>query len=352
MAEATGLNPRRFSVTLAQAAQKGKANVTCHNCKIEASKFGFFGRQRIQRFRCKQCGKTFADIPERPLEDLRVPFDKAVQIVNLLVEGCGIRAIERLANVHRDTVMAVLEVAGQKAARLMDARVHNHPFQFVQVDELFCFVKFKERNNHLRDRNAGEQYVFLGIDSDSKFIINHTVGKRTAVTCQEFMLDLRQRVKAPFQLSADGFSAYKTEVDFTFLNEIHFAQVVKEYANPLEHDFTDRKYSPSPFVAVHKTVICGNPCKEHISTSYVERTNLSVRIFNRRFTRLTLGFSKKLGNLKHSTALMIAHFNFCRVHSAVKIKATATTKAIERTPAMAANLSDHVWTIAELLWQA
>jgi IS1 family transposase len=193
--------------------------------------------------------------------------------------------------------------------------------------------------------------VFLGIDSDTKFIINHTVGKRDSVTCQEFMLDLKKRVQAPFQLSADGFSAYKTEVDFTFLNEIHFAQVVKQYENPKEHDFTDRKYSPSPVVSVRNRIVCGNPSRDRISTSHVERTNLSVRIFNRRFTRLTLGYSKKMANLKHSVALFIAYFNFCRAHSAVKIKSTTTAKAIERTPAMAANLTDHVWTIAELLWQ-
>jgi IS1 family transposase len=278
-------------------------------------------------------------------------MDKAVQIVNLLCEGVGIRAIERLTHVHRDTVLSVLEVAGTKAARLMDAKVNNHPFQFVQVDELFCFVKFKECNNTERSRELGTQYVFVGIDADSKFIINYTVGKRDAVTCQEYMLDLKKRVQSPFQLSTDGFGAYKTEVDFTFLNELHYAQVIKEYANPGEADYTARKYSPSPFIRARKTVVCGTPCPDHISTSYSERTNLSIRLFNRRFTRLTLGYSKKLANLKHSFALFTAHFNFCRIHSALKVQSADSLKTIQRTPAMAANLTDHVWTIGELLWQ-
>ncbi len=138
-------------------------------------------------------------------------------------------------------------------------------------------------------------------------------------------------------------------MDFTFLDEIHFAQLIKQYDNPKEMDFNERRYSPSPFKGSIKIPICGTPCPDNISTSYIERTNLSIRLFNRRFTRLTLGYSKKLANLKLSVALLIAHFNFCRVHSALKIKATDTAKAIERTPAMACGLATHPWTIEELL---
>lgn len=312
--------------------------MTCHNCKCQCKRFGYFGRERIQRYRCNQCGKTFADIPDRPLDNLRIPFDKAVQIVGLLVEGCGVRAVERLAGIHRDTVLAVLEVAGQKCARLLDEKVHNHPFEFVQVDELFCFVHCKERLNTTKDPEIGEQYVFLGVDAKSKFIINYTVGKRDAPTTQRYIQDLHKRVKTPFQLTTDGFPPYRNEVYYTFWRGAHFAQLVKEYANPLEAQFTERKYSPSPFIRARKTVRIGNPARDQISTSYVERTNLSVRLFNRRFTRLTLGYSKKLANLKHSVALLIAHFNFCRKHSAVA-----------QTPAQACGLADHQWTISELL---
>jgi IS1 family transposase len=265
-------------------------------------------------------------------------MDKAVQIVHMLVEGCGIRATARLSQVHRDTVLAVLEVVGRKCKRLMDARVRNHPFEFVQVDELFAFVWCKEKQNTAHNRNRGDQYTFLGVDAKSKFIINAVVGKRDAVTAQEYIHDLSLRVKAPFQLTTDGFGAYRSEVYFTFQDEIHFAQLIKEYACPDEYLLAERRYSPPQCIGTTTKIRCGNPAPDQISTSYVERTNLTVRLFNRRFTRLTLGYSKKLANLKHSVALLIAHFNFCRVHSAHKL-----------TPAVAAGLTDHVWTIAELL---
>ncbi|MGO8928395.1 MAG: transposase [Limisphaerales bacterium] len=313
--------------------------MVCHNCKCECKKFGF--HKGFQRYRCRDCGRTFSDIPERPLDSLRLPFDKAVQIVHLLVEGVGIRAIERLTGVHRDTVLNVLEVAGQKCARLMDERVRNVPFESVQVDELFAFVWCKEKQNLAHWRNRGDQYTFLGVDAKTKFILNFVVGKRDAVTAQEYMQDLKKRVKAPFQLTTDGFGAYPTEVYYTFQNQIHFAQLIKEYACPEEIMIGQRRYSPPECIGARTEVRCGNPSPDQISTSYVERTNLSVRLFNRRFTRLTLGYSKKLANLKLSVALLIAHFNFCRVHS-----------AHGQTPAMAAGLANHVWTIPELLDEA
>ena len=311
--------------------------MTCHNCHTECSRFGF--HKGFQRYQCKQCKRTFSDIPEKPLDNLRLPLEKAVQITHLLVEGVGIRAIERLAGVHRDTVLAVLEVVGQKCARLLDAKVRNHPFESVQVDELFAFVQCKERNNVLQNPEIGGQYVFLGVDAKSKFILNFTVGKRDPVTTQTYIQDLQKRVQTPFQLTTDGFAPYPNEVFFTFQNEAHYAQLVKQYANPIdrEKDF-NRRYSPSHCTGARKVIRCGNPSPDQISTSYVERTNLTVRLFNRRFTRLTLGYSKKLANLKHSVALFIAHFNFCRKHS-----------AHGQTPAQSCGLANHQWTIQELL---
>jgi IS1 family transposase len=279
-------------------------------------------------------------MPEKPLDTLRVPFEKAVQIVNLLVEGVGVRAIERLASVHRDTVLAVLEVAGWKCARLLDQRVRNVAFASVQVDELFCFVGCKERNNTLASRERGEQYVYLGVDARSKFILNFAIGKRDDVTTQIYIQDLKKRVKTPFQLTTDGFPAYPTEIFYSFQDcKVHFAQLVKQYAAKIDGEKGyERRYSPSQCIGTRKLIRRGCPAPDQISTSYVERTNLSVRLFNRRFTRLTLGYSKKLANLKHSVALLIAYFNFCRVHS-----------AHGQTPAQACGLADHQWTIQELL---
>jgi IS1 family transposase len=221
---------------------------------------------------------------------LRVPQDKAVQIIHMLAEGIGVRAAARLASVHRDTVLAVLEVAGQKCARLMDERVRNVPFRYVEVDELSCFVHCKEAQNVDQRRDIGTQYVYLAIDPQSKFIINFKAGKRDAVTTQQFMQDLRKRVRTPFQLTTDGFDAYPTEVYYTFHNDLDYAQVIKQYANPKEEEHNpERRYSPSECISVRTKIVCGDPLGDKISTSYVERTNLSVRLFNRRFTRLTLG---------------------------------------------------------------
>lgn len=318
-------------------AKVGKNQVTCHNCHVQCSKIGF--QNGFQRYRCKQCKRSFSDIPAKPLDNLRVPFEKAAQITHLLVEGVGVRAIERLANVHRDTVLAVLEVVGQKCARLLDQKVRNHSFESVQVDELFAFVVCKERNNVNHSREIGEQYVFMGVDAQSKFIINFTIGKRDPVTTQIYIQDLKKRVQTPFQLTTDGFTAYPNEVFYTFQDKAHFAQLVKQYAAAIDEEKGyHRRYSPSQCIGARKVIRCGNPSPDQISTSYVERTNLSVRLFNRRFTRLTLGYSKKLANLKHSVALFIAHFNFCRKHSAVA-----------QTPAQACGLENHQWTINELL---
>jgi transposase-like protein/IS1 family transposase len=311
--------------------------MTCHNCKTKCSRFGI--QNGFQRYQCKQCKRTFSDIPVKPLDNLRLPFEKAVQVVHLLCEGVGIRAIERLAGVNRNTVLNVLETVGQKCARLLDQRVRNVAFLNVQVDELFAFVGCKEKNNETKDTERGDQYVFMGVDADSKFIINFAIGKRDVVTTQIYCQDLKKRVQTPFQITTDGFTPYGKEVYYTFQQGAHFAQLVKQYAN--SDDATknfERRYSPSICTGIRKTVRIGNPDRDLISTSYVERTNLSFRIFNRRFTRLTLGYSKKLVNLKHSVALFIAHFNFCRKHS-----------TIAQTPAQACRLADHQWTITELL---
>jgi IS1 family transposase len=194
----------------------------------------------------------------------------------MLVEGVGIRAIERLAQVHRDTVLNVLEMAGQKCARLMDERVRNHPFQFVQVDEMFAFVHCKEKNNVNRVRDFGDQYTYLGVDADSKFIINFEIGKRDPVTTQRYVQDLKKRVKAPFQLTTDGFKSYRSEVYYTFYNQIHFAQLIKEYGCPEEMMIAERRYSPPECIGAHAEIRCGTPSPDQISTSYVERTKASA----------------------------------------------------------------------------
>jgi transposase-like protein/IS1 family transposase len=195
---------------------------------VECKKSGFFGRgERCQRYRCNSCGKTFSDISHRPLGRLKTRLSKATQIINLLVEGTGMRATARLTKKHPNTIQAVLEVAGSKSAFLLDKLVREVNFPFVQVDEMFCFVGCKEKNNLAKDPERGRQSIFLGVDADSKFIINWMIGKRTSCTIERYMQDLRLRVARPFQLSTDGYELFEDEVRWAFYGEVGYGQVSK-----------------------------------------------------------------------------------------------------------------------------
>lgn len=314
--------------------------MVCHRCQTLAVKFGT-NSQGHQRFICRQCGKTFSDIPTRPLDNLRVDPEKAFQVIGLLAEGVGIRACERLTGLNRRTVLGILETAGEKCARLLDSKVRGVNAEQVQVDELWAFVFCKQQNTPLFAEARGDQYTFLAVDRTSKLIISHLVGKRTLQNSVAFMRDLKSRVSNRFQLSSDGFAGYigrddnSGAVPLVFGSDIDYGTEIKLYGAEVEGQ---RKYSPPVCIGARRTPRIGNPNRRMICTSHAERTNLSVRLFNRRFTRLTLGYSKKLTNHKHAVALMVAHFNFCRKHS-----------AHGQTPAIAAGLTDHAWTVAELL---
>lgn len=326
--------------------------MTCHNCKIDAGKFGFF--KGFQRYRCKQCHKTFSDIPERPLDNLRIEPEKAIQAIHLLCEGMGIRAIERLTGIHRDTVLNVLETAGDKCARLMEEKAKGLTVRDVQVDELYAFVECLQQNTEVGDQLRGDQYTFLAIERNTKFIIHSLVGKRDKGNAYAFLTGLKHRINGRFQLSTDSFAAYCGQIGTVwqvFRESIDYATETKHFATDFHvtGKMVPRRENPKRCQWVKRIAQIGKPNMKRVTTNHAERTNLSVRLFNRRFTRKTLGYSKTLKNLKHSVSLLVAHFNFCRPHSRLKIEATETTPSQERTPAMAQGITDHVWTIAELL---
>jgi hypothetical protein len=254
----------------------------------------------------------------------------------------GIRAISRFTGLNQETVLNVLEVAGQKAARLLDDKIRNVKVVNAEIDELHAFVFSRKDHSPVPDGERGEFYSYLSIDRDSKLILNSLVGKRNGENCYEFLQDLKQRIAGRFQLSSDGFLGYvghNGAVFRTFGNEIDYGTEVKTFAPDLKRErWRNWRFQPLVCNVVRRTAKIGNPDLAQTNTSRVERLNLSVRLFNRRFTRLTLGYSKKLANLKHSLALFIAHYNFCRVHSAHK-----------KTPAQASGLTDHVWTIEEII---
>ena len=256
----------------------------------------------------------------------------------MLSEGMGIRAVSRLTGLHQQTVLNVLARAGSKAGRFLDATIRSVQPESVQADEMFCFVGCKDRENVTHDPFKGSQYLFMAIDSKSKLIISHVIGQRTANNTEALLKDLKQRVAGRMQLTTDGFECYKVEVARAFGKEIDFAQQVKIFGRTPDAFDPYRRYSPPVCTGFRVHVRKGKPNPALISTSYMERTNLTVRLFNRRFTRLTLGYSKKFEYLIHSINLMIFHFNFMHVHA-----------AHGQTPAQAAGLTGKQWTFSDLL---
>jgi IS1 family transposase len=228
--------------------------------------------------------------------------EKKEAVIAALVEGVSIRSTERMTVVHRDTIMRLMVRVGHGCANLM---------------------------------NSYMQWVFVALDAESKLIPSFLVGKRTANNAQAFIEDLSSRLDNRVQLSSDGLAAYITAVESAFGANVDYAQVVKTYeAEPIGPG----RYSPPKVTGADRIVISGSPITSKISTSYIERQNLTMRMQMRRFTRLTNAFSKKLENLKAAVALHFAHYNFVRIHSSLRV-----------TPAMEAGVTNHLWTIAELL---
>jgi IS1 family transposase len=240
--------------------------------------------------------------------------------------------------VEHKTVLGVLLRAGERCQKLLDEKMRNIRSNFIQVDEMHGFVQVRQKNlNPTRhdEMTMGEQYVFIAIDSETKLIPSFVVGKRNAENAYWLMKDLESRLASRVQITTDGFRPYVNAVDDTFGANVDYAMLVKVYGA----DETNReRYSPSEIVDAVPTVVTGNPKSHRISTSHVERQNLTVRMQLRRFTRLTNAFSKKLENMKAALSLYFAWYNFCRVHQTIRV-----------TPAMQAGVSSHVWAIIWIL---
>jgi IS1 family transposase/transposase-like protein len=314
--------------------------MTCTRCKHNgAKKFGTYGKRHIQRYRCISCRTTFSEPqPQAPLGTMRIEPDTALKAVQCLIEGCSIRSTERLTGLNRNTIMSLLVLAGERCQALMNAKMQNIQARYIQCDELWTFVAKKKRNVRASDPSEfGDAWIFVALDAETKLVPCFAVGKRDRSTTQTFIEDLSQRLANRIQLTTDGFRFYVQAIENSFGANVDYAQLVKLYGDYGQHDAAG-KYSPSPIIEVISKVKQGTPEPEKISTSYIERQNLTLRMQMRRLTRLTNAFSKKLDNLKAALALHFAYYNFCRVHKTLRV-----------TPAMEAGLTDHVWTIAELL---
>lgn len=268
----------------------------------------------------------------------RLSIQERKQIVALLVEGNGINAITRITDVAKNTVLKLLAELGEACESYHDEHVRGVHSKHVQADEIWSFCHAKKKNVPAERRGQfgyGDVWTWTAIDADSKLIVSWLVGRREAQDAYAFMKDVASRLANPIQLTTDGFHCYLNAVDAAFPHGIDYAMLVKMYGTDPE---SERRYSPSICWSAESKIIRGNPEREHINTSYVEKHNQTMRQNMRRYTRLTAGHSKKLDNHRFATALHFVHYNFARICQTVRC-----------TPAMEAGLSDHVWSIEELV---
>jgi len=264
----------------------------------------------------------------------KLPIDKQIQIINLLVEGNSLRATSRIADVSINTVTKLLVSVGKACQDFHNEKVVNVSTKRIQCDEIWSFVYAKQKNLP-EDKDGGDVWTWVGIDADTKLVVSWYVGNRNVAAAYEFMEDVASRLKNRVQLTTDGHHTYLDAVSDSFMGNVDFAQLIKIYGGETA---TEKRYSPAVCIGTKVNTIMGSPDPEHISTSYVERQNLTMRMSMRRFTRLTNGFSKKVENHCYAIALHFVYYNFCRIHKTLRV-----------TPAMESGLTKDIWSIEDIV---
>ncbi len=267
----------------------------------------------------------------------KLKIEQQEKVISALVVGVSMRSAERMTGIHRDTIMRLGVRTGEKCHDILDHEMRNIKSERIQLDEIWSFVGKKQKHVGLmvNVEEVGDQWIFVALDADTKLVPSYIVGKRTSENAVALTDDLAARLTNRVQISSDQLRAYIEAVDLSFGGEVDYGQIVKSFE--AETGGAGR-YAPPRVVSVDRNIILGHPALQHISTSFVERQNLTMRMSMRRLTRLTNAFSKKLDNLKASVVLHFAYYNFVRIHQTLKV-----------TPAMAAGVTNRIWNIRELL---
>ena len=267
----------------------------------------------------------------------RLSTEERAQVVSALVEGVSIRSITRMYGYSKNTVAKLIVELGAACSQYMNEHLVNLLCKRVQVDEIWSFVYAKQKNvtpNMLSERVAGDVWTWVAIDADTKLVCSWMVGQRDPITARDFIGDLAGRLTNRIQLTSDGLKTYLIAVDKAFGEDIDYAMLVKVYGESSEGQ---KRYSPADCLGCNKEPKVGNPDPKYISTSYIERQNLTMRMSMRRFTRLTNAFSKKVENHIASIAIHYMHYNYVRIHQTLRV-----------TPAMAAGITEKLWAVTDI----
>lgn len=264
--------------------------------------------------------------------------EKQIAVISALAEGSSIRSIERMTGINRNTIMNLGVRIGKGCARLLDAKMRDLTCENLQFDELWGFIGKKEKQvNQFDDETKGDVWTFVALDADTKLIPSYRVGKRTAVHTQAFVADVASRIKNRPQVSTDGFEKYINAMHNAFGQNVDYGRIIKTYSNAPGFKGLHSGIAPQ-ICKVRKAYVTGTPVPELVSTSFVERSNGTIRQHMKRLARLTYAFSKKLENFEAAVALNFAYYNFVRTHGTLKT-----------TPAIAAGVETSVWTVGDLL---
>lgn len=268
----------------------------------------------------------------------RLPLSKRAQIIGLMVEGMSIRAISRVTGASKNTITKLLGEVGDACSKYQDENIRNLKSKRLELDEIWSFVGMKDKQVPAELKGTpgiGDTWTWTAIDADTKLIASWMVGDRSATAANLFVHDLAGRLANRVQITTDGLGVYVDAIAGAFGHDVDYAMLIKLYGASPEGE---KRYSAAECIGIKKKIISGDPDKSKISTSYVERQNLTMRMSMRRFTRLTNGFSKKVENHIHALSLYFMHYNFARIHKTLRV-----------TPAMEAGVSDHVWNLEEIV---